>query len=37
MLEVAHDDRQKDFRAIDEVLHDELDKLQRLSRRGHRR
>jgi replicative DNA helicase len=31
MLEVAHDDRQKDFRKIEEILHDELDKLQRLS------
>lgn len=31
MLEVAHDDRQKDFRRIEEILHDELDKLQRLS------
>ena len=34
MLEVAHDDRQKDFRSIDEVLHAELDKLQKLSREG---
>src|SRR3712207_2875101 len=32
MLEVAHDDRQKDFRSIEEVLHVELDKLQRLSK-----
>ena len=31
MLEVAHDDRQKDFRAIDEVLDEEIDKLHRLS------
>jgi replicative DNA helicase len=31
MLEVAHDDRQKDFRSIEEVLHDELDKLHKLS------
>jgi replicative DNA helicase len=31
MLEVAHDDRQKDFRSIEEILDDELDKLQRLS------
>jgi replicative DNA helicase len=31
MLEVAHDDRQKDFRRIEEILHDELEKLQRLS------
>jgi replicative DNA helicase len=31
ILEVAHDDRQKDFRAVGEVLHDEIDKLHRLS------
>jgi replicative DNA helicase len=31
MLEVAHDDRQQDFRSIDEILHDEIDKMQRLS------
>ena len=34
MLEVARDDRQQDFRAIDEVLHEELDKLHRLSIEG---
>jgi len=34
MLEVAHDDRQQDFRAIEEVLHEELDKLHRLSLEG---
>src|SRR5215213_967474 len=34
MLEVAHDDRQKDFRTIDEILHTELDKLHRLSLEG---
>jgi replicative DNA helicase len=34
ILEVAHDDRQKDFRSIDDVLHDELDKLHRLSIEG---
>ena len=34
ILEVAHDDRRKDFRSIDDVLHDELDKLQQLSREG---
>ena len=34
MLEVAHDDRQKDFRSIEEVLDDELDKLHRLSLEG---
>jgi replicative DNA helicase len=31
MLEVAHDDRQKDFRSVAEVLDEELDKLHRLS------
>jgi len=31
ILEVGHDDRQKDFRAVGEVLHDEMDKLHRLS------
>jgi replicative DNA helicase len=31
ILEVARDDRQQDFRAIEEVLHEELDKLHRLS------
>jgi replicative DNA helicase len=31
ILDVAHDDRQKDFRAIGTVLDDELDKLHRLS------
>jgi replicative DNA helicase len=34
MLEVAHDDRQKDFRRIDEVLREEIDKLHTLSLRG---
>ncbi len=34
MLEVAHDDKQQDFRSIDEILHDELDKMQRLSAEG---
>jgi replicative DNA helicase len=34
MLEVAHDDRQKDFRSIAEVLHEEIDKLHRLSIEG---
>ena len=34
MLEVAHDDRQKDFRSIEEVLDEELDKLHRLSLEG---
>jgi replicative DNA helicase len=31
ILEVAHDDRQKDFRSVGEVLHAEVDKLHRLS------
>ncbi len=31
ILEVARDDRKQDFRAIEEVLHEELDKLHRLS------
>ena len=34
MLEVARDDRQKDFRKIEEVLHEEIDKLHRLSLEG---
>ena len=34
MLEVARDDRQQDFRAIEDVLHEELDKLHRLSIEG---
>jgi replicative DNA helicase len=34
MLEVAHDDRQKDFRSIEEVLHEEIDKLHQLSKEG---
>ncbi len=34
MLEVARDDRQQDFRSIEDVLHDELDKLHRLSLEG---
>ncbi len=31
MLEVAHDDRQKKMRAITDILHEETDKLHRLS------
>jgi replicative DNA helicase len=31
VLEVAHDDRQKKFRPIGEILHQETDKLHRLS------
>jgi replicative DNA helicase len=34
MLEVARDDRHQDFRSIEEVLHDEIDKLHRLSLEG---
>ncbi|MDQ3850109.1 MAG: replicative DNA helicase [Actinomycetota bacterium] len=34
MLEVAHDDRQRDFRTIDEILDDELKKMEKLSREG---
>ena len=34
ILEVGHDDRQKDFRSIQEVLAEELDKLHRLSVEG---
>jgi replicative DNA helicase len=34
ILEVGHDDRQKDFRSIQEVLDEELDKLHRLSLEG---
>jgi replicative DNA helicase len=34
MLEVAHDDRQKDFRAVGEVLHEEIDKWQALAAEG---
>ena len=35
ILEVAHDDRRKDFRSIHDMLSTELDKLEQLSRRGH--
>jgi replicative DNA helicase len=34
MFEVAHSEIAGDFRAIDEILHDELDKLEQLSRDG---
>ena len=34
MLEVAHDDRQKDFRKVGDVLHVEIDKWQKLSAEG---
>lgn len=36
ILEVARDDRRQDFRAIEDVLHNELDKLHRLSLEGTR-
>ena len=34
VLEVAHDERQQDFRSISSLLHDELDKLHELSVAG---
>src|SRR2546421_2450634 len=34
MLEVARDDRRQDFRSIEEVLHDEVDKMYRLATEG---
>jgi replicative DNA helicase len=34
ILEVAHDDRRKDFQPIHDVLSAELDKLEKLSREG---
>jgi replicative DNA helicase len=34
ILEVAHEDSRKDFRAIHDLLESELDKLERLSREG---
>src|SRR5437763_7566687 len=34
MLEVAHDDRQADFRAVSEILAEELEKMELLSREG---
>jgi replicative DNA helicase len=34
MLEVAHDDRQADFREIQDILSDELQKMQKLSESG---
>src|ERR687883_1259585 len=34
ILEVGHDDRQKDFRAVGDVLHLEIAKWQKLSRDG---
>jgi replicative DNA helicase len=34
MFEIAHEENARDFRSINEVLHDEIDKLERLSRDG---
>ena len=34
LFEVAHAENAGDFRSIDEILHDEIDKLERLSRDG---
>jgi replicative DNA helicase len=34
ILEVAHEDSRKDFRSIEQLLHTELDKLQKLSLEG---
>ena len=36
ILEVAHEDRRKDFRAINDLLSAELDKLEQLSARASR-
>src|SRR5215210_7713237 len=34
LFRIAHDDRAGELRAIEDVLHDELDKLERISREG---
>jgi replicative DNA helicase len=34
ILEVGHDDRRKDFRKVNEVLNEEIDKLMRLAEAG---
>ncbi len=34
VLDVAHDERQKDFKSIDDILHVEVDKLHKLSMEG---
>jgi replicative DNA helicase len=34
LFKIAHDDKSSDLRAIGEVLHDELDRLERVSREG---
>lgn len=34
LFRIAHEDRTRDLRAIEDVLHDELDKLEQISREG---
>jgi replicative DNA helicase len=34
LFEVAHSERTSDFRSIEEILHEEIDKLEQLSREG---
>src|SRR2546421_2501274 len=34
LFKIGHDDRTGELRAIEDVLHDELDKLERISREG---
>jgi replicative DNA helicase len=34
LFKIAHDDRTGELRAIEDVLHDELDKLEKISREG---
>jgi replicative DNA helicase len=34
LFEIAHSERTADFRKIDDILHEEIDKLERLSREG---
>jgi replicative DNA helicase len=34
LFEVAHSERKSDFRSIDDILHEEIDKLEALSRDG---
>jgi len=36
MFEIAHQEHTSDFRSIEDVLHDEIDKLERFSREGHK-
>ncbi len=35
LFEVAHSDRTSDFRSLDDVLHEQVDRLEQLSRDGH--